>query len=181
MLGWVQQSSGVDPDAEAGDGSRGQKGADQNEPSDQKDDAAREAELAKIEGQNVHALLSTYSGKEIQEAIWDMAKFEDADSVFCRFLRARKWDLLRSLGMFAGALKWRLDFDVEVGQVASCFRVSLPLPLPLASTDLVHSSLSTCSLSFVRETRVISIFLIGRTRKRPEKFSRTVQHKRSSS
>lgn len=62
----------------------------------------------------IEALLQAYSASQIEEALWDQAKMEDPDALFCRFLRARKWDLMASLVSIAGTLKWRLDNDLEV-------------------------------------------------------------------
>lgn len=64
--------------------------------------------------QAVQELLATYSGPEIEQALWDMVKMDDPDQLFCRFLRARKWDLAASMSMLAAALKWRMDQDLEV-------------------------------------------------------------------
>lgn len=64
--------------------------------------------------QAVEELLAAYSGPEIEQALWDMVKMDDPDQLFCRFLRARKWDLAASMSMLASALKWRMDQDLEV-------------------------------------------------------------------
>lgn len=75
----------------------------------------------------IQELLNAYSAPQLEQGLWDMAKMEDPDSLLCRFLRARKWNLPAAMGMFAGALKWRLDCDLEVGGFSSpvfsfCYR-----------------------------------------------------------
>lgn len=73
----------------------------------------------------IQDLLNAYSAPQLEQGLWDMAKMEDPDSLLCRFLRARKWNLPAAMGMFAGALKWRLDCNLEV-----CFYpffVTLPI------------------------------------------------------
>lgn len=70
--------------------------------------------------QAIQALLTAYDTTQLEVGLWDMAKMEDPDGLLCRFLRARKWKLLPAMAMFAGALKWRLDSDLEVRR-SFCF------------------------------------------------------------
>jgi len=42
---------------------------------------------------------------------YDINKFDNYD--FCRFLRARKFDLKKALDMFEKYLRWRIDAEVD--------------------------------------------------------------------
>lgn len=94
---------------------------------------------APSDSQAVEALLAAHDSPKIEQALWDFAKMEDPDSLFCRFLRARKWDMLAALNMLSGALMWRLDSDLEV-------RVPLPHPSApcLQSSPLPAAPCLTC-------------------------------------
>lgn len=50
---------------------------------------------------------------EKNEAEWkyNLAQFDDYD--YLRFLRARKFDLKKTLEMFTNYIKWRISFDVD--------------------------------------------------------------------
>lgn len=101
-LGWCQNGSGSDEPGEPASAEGGGK------PTKNDDGGGEE------DSKNIQALLKAYSGRAIQQATFDMAKFEQADTLFCRFLRARKWNLGRATNMFAAALKWRMSTGVEV-------------------------------------------------------------------
>lgn len=78
-----------------------------------KGDAAKEEAKKKEEQAGLDALLQTYGPDSLKRALWEFIKMDNPDGIFLRFLRARKWDVTRALGMFASCLKWRLDNDVE--------------------------------------------------------------------
>ncbi|KDN52424.1 CRAL/TRIO domain-containing protein [Tilletiaria anomala UBC 951] len=78
-----------------------------------KGDAAEEEAKRKAEEEGLNALLQTYGPDSLKRALWEFIKMDDPDATFLRFLRARKWDVTRALGMFASCLKWRLDNGVE--------------------------------------------------------------------
>ena len=78
-----------------------------------KGDAAKDEAKMKEEQAGLNALLQTYGPDSLKKALWQFVKMDAPDAVFLRFLRARKWDVTRAMGMFATCLKWRLDNDVE--------------------------------------------------------------------
>ncbi len=78
-----------------------------------KGDAAKEEAKRAEEEAGLQALLQEYGPDSLRRALWEFVKFDNPDGIFLRFLRARKWDVTRAMGMFASCLKWRLDNDVE--------------------------------------------------------------------
>jgi len=52
-------------------------------------------------------LLATSTPQEIQDTFWKMVKTDHPDSLFLRFLRARKWDVPKAIVMFVATLRWR--------------------------------------------------------------------------
>ena len=78
-----------------------------------KGDAAKEEAKRKEEQAGLDALLDTYGPDSLKRALWEFVKMDNPDGIFLRFLRARKWDVTRAMGMFASCLKWRLDNNVE--------------------------------------------------------------------
>lgn len=78
-----------------------------------KDDKAKEEAKAQEEMKAINELTAAYDRETIRTAFWKFIKLDDPDTVVLRFMRARKWDVKRALGMFAGCVKWRLDNKVE--------------------------------------------------------------------
>ncbi len=78
-----------------------------------KGDAAKEEAKRAEEEAGLQALLKEYGPDSLKRALWEFIKLDNPDGIFLRFLRARKWDVSRAMGMFASCLKWRLDNDVE--------------------------------------------------------------------
>lgn len=78
-----------------------------------KGDAAKDEARIQEEQANLNALLDSYGPDSLKRALWEFIKMDNPDSICLRFLRARKWDVTRALGMFAGCLKWRLDNGVQ--------------------------------------------------------------------
>lgn len=59
-------------------------------------------------------LLATSTPQEIQDTFWRMVKCDHPDSLFLRFLRARKWDVPKAIVMFVATLRWRSkELDVR--------------------------------------------------------------------
>ncbi|CAR22880.1 Csr1p [Lachancea thermotolerans CBS 6340] len=56
----------------------------------------------------VHEALKNLKPDEISENFWDMLRSDYPDNLILRFLRARKWDTDKALGMIAHTLEWRL-------------------------------------------------------------------------
>lgn len=78
-----------------------------------KDDTAKEEAKAKEEIQALNDLIKIYDAETIRKCVYNSVKLDDPDTVLLRFLRARKWDVQKSIAMFAGCLKWRLDNKIE--------------------------------------------------------------------
>ncbi|SCU88805.1 LADA_0E12156g1_1 [Lachancea dasiensis] len=55
-----------------------------------------------------HQAFNDLSAKEVSENFWDMIRTDYPDNLILRFLRARKWDTDKALGMLAHTLHWRL-------------------------------------------------------------------------
>ncbi|WFD31104.1 hypothetical protein MSPP1_002137 [Malassezia sp. CBS 17886] len=77
---------------------------DQNSKS--KEDAKRAQEL-----KSVDEVVNKYGGKYIHETMWYTNNLDNPDMTALRFLRARKWDLDRSMGMCMAALQFRMDMN----------------------------------------------------------------------
>lgn len=57
----------------------------------------------------------TSSPQEIHDTFWRMVKADHPDSLFLRFLRARKWDVNRAIVMLVATMRWRSkELDVRV-------------------------------------------------------------------
>lgn len=57
--------------------------------------------------------IATSTPQEIHDAFWRMVKPDHPDSLFLRFLRARKWDVNKAIVMLVATLRWRIkDIDV---------------------------------------------------------------------
>ena len=54
-----------------------------------------------------------YSRSKFREAWWNGTQSFHPDNLLLRYLRARKWDVEKSISMMVNAIKWRIDFDVE--------------------------------------------------------------------
>jgi len=61
-------------------------------------------------------LLATSTPQEIRDTFWRMVKTDHPDSLFLRFLRARKWDVPKAIVMFAATLRWRSK-EIDVARL----------------------------------------------------------------
>ena len=60
--------------------------------------------------------ISTSSPQEIHDTFWRMVKADHPDSLFLRFLRARKWDVNKAIVMLVATMRWRSkELDVCPG------------------------------------------------------------------
>ena len=69
--------------------------------------------------------LATSTPQEIHDTFWRMVKADHPDSLFLRFLRARKWDVNKAIVMLVATMHWRskeldvtflmFDFGLMVG------------------------------------------------------------------
>ncbi len=59
---------------------------------------------------------------------YDISQFDDFD--YLRFLRARKFDLVKTLEMFDKYIHWRIDFGVDNIFVRFTFATALGLQVP---------------------------------------------------
>jgi hypothetical protein len=51
--------------------------------------------------------ISTSSPQEIHDTFWRMVKADHPESLFLRFLRARKWDVNKAIVMLVATMRWR--------------------------------------------------------------------------
>jgi CRAL/TRIO, N-terminal domain len=51
--------------------------------------------------------IATSTPEEIRETFWKMVKADHPDSLFLRFLRARKWDVNKAIVMLVATMHWR--------------------------------------------------------------------------
>jgi CRAL/TRIO, N-terminal domain len=59
--------------------------------------------------------LATSSPQEIRDTFWKMVKADHPDSLFLRFLRARKWDVGKAIVMLVATMRWRnKELDVRI-------------------------------------------------------------------
>jgi hypothetical protein len=59
--------------------------------------------------------ISTSSPQEIHDTFWRMVKADHPDSLFLRFLRARKWDVNKAIVMLVATMHWRSrELDVRM-------------------------------------------------------------------
>jgi len=65
--------------------------------------------------------LATSSPKEIHDTFWKMVKADHPDSLFLRFLRARKWDVSKAIVMLVATMHWR---SKEMDVLPACFASS---------------------------------------------------------
>lgn len=78
-----------------------------------KEDDAKDKAQARAEEANMENLLSTYGPESLRNAFWALCKRDHPDIAMLRFLRARKWDISRTIAMIASTLKWRLDTNLD--------------------------------------------------------------------
>lgn len=57
--------------------------------------------------------LSKYSKSQLRHSFWELVKFDHPDVIVLRILRARKWDIEKSIAMLLAALRWRIEMDIE--------------------------------------------------------------------
>ena len=78
-------------------------------------DKKKESDEAKKAGElkSVEDALAKYGGPYLREAFWAMTQIDAPDATMLRFLRARKYDIDRALGMMMAALQFRLDMNVD--------------------------------------------------------------------
>ncbi|WFC96986.1 hypothetical protein MBRA1_003652 [Malassezia brasiliensis] len=78
-------------------------------------DKKKESDEAKKAGElkSVEDALSKYGGPYLREAFWSMTQTDAPDATMLRFLRARKFDIDRALGMMVAALQFRMDMDLD--------------------------------------------------------------------
>lgn len=72
------------------------------------------ASLALSAGEDKHGqskefqqALADTSADEFRTTFWNMVKHDNPDSLFLRFLRARKWDVKKAFIMFISTIRWR--------------------------------------------------------------------------
>lgn len=51
--------------------------------------------------------IATSTPQEIHDVFWRMVKSDHPDSLFLRFLRARKWDVNKAIVMLVATMRWR--------------------------------------------------------------------------
>ena len=51
--------------------------------------------------------IATTTPQEIRDTFWRMVKPDHPDSLFLRFLRARKWDVNKAIVMLVATMRWR--------------------------------------------------------------------------
>ncbi|KAI3618547.1 hypothetical protein CBS9595_002910 [Malassezia furfur] len=78
-------------------------------------DKKKESDEAKKAGElkSVEDALAKYGGPYLREAFWSMTQTDAPDATMLRFLRARKFDLDRALGMMVAALQFRMDVGLD--------------------------------------------------------------------
>ncbi|CAJ0896831.1 9350_t:CDS:2 [Entrophospora sp. SA101] len=57
--------------------------------------------------------LESYEPGELRKTLWSFVAADDPDVTILRFLRARKWNVERSLSMFAKTINWMSSFGVR--------------------------------------------------------------------
>ncbi|WFC97340.1 hypothetical protein MYAM1_000050 [Malassezia yamatoensis] len=72
------------------------------------DEAKKAGELKSIE-----EAVNKYGGPYLRKAMFSMCQTDSPDATALRFLRARKYDIDRSLGMCVAALQFRMDMDID--------------------------------------------------------------------
>jgi len=61
----------------------------------------------------IDAAVAKYGGKYLRQSFWDTVKMDAPDQLVLRFLRARKFDVGRSVAMLIGAIQFHLDMQTE--------------------------------------------------------------------
>lgn len=61
--------------------------------------------------------LASLTPQELQETFWSFVKYDNADALLLRFLRARKWDVEKALAMMVSTIQWR-GKEVHVSHVS---------------------------------------------------------------
>ncbi|KAI0464254.1 hypothetical protein LJB42_001860 [Komagataella kurtzmanii] len=56
----------------------------------------------------IHESFRDQDPKQLKEKFWDFLRHDTPDNLLLRFIRARKWDVDKSLLMLAGTLQWRV-------------------------------------------------------------------------
>ncbi|WFD20510.1 hypothetical protein MCAP1_002756 [Malassezia caprae] len=61
----------------------------------------------------IDVAVAKYGGKYLRQSFWDTVKMDAPDRFVLRFLRARKFDVDRSVAMLIGAIQFHLDMQTE--------------------------------------------------------------------
>ncbi|WFD23964.1 hypothetical protein MEQU1_002659 [Malassezia equina] len=61
----------------------------------------------------IDAAVAKYGGRYLRQSFWDTAKMDAPDQLVLRFLRARKFDVKRSMAMLISAIQFHLDVNTE--------------------------------------------------------------------
>jgi hypothetical protein len=63
--------------------------------------------------------LATSTPQQIHDTFWKMVKADHPDSLFLRFLRARKWDVGKAMVMLIATMHWR-SAELDVPSSVDC-------------------------------------------------------------
>ncbi|KAK3361828.1 CRAL-TRIO domain-containing protein [Lasiosphaeria ovina] len=125
--------------------------------------------------------LGSLSPAEFRQRLWNFILADHPDVLVLRFLRARKWDVEKSVAMLASAIRWRHEHQIDEGVVRRGESVALaaaPSPDDKAFMAQYRSAKSYVR-GFDRERRpvfVIKVRLHDPKLQPPEVMERFVLH-----
>ena len=65
------------------------------------------------EAKEMREFLEKYGGEKLRTIFWDMVKGEHPDAIMLRFLRARKWDIDRTVAVIGSTAAFRAENNVK--------------------------------------------------------------------
>ncbi|KAI8450146.1 CRAL-TRIO domain-containing protein [Phakopsora pachyrhizi] len=73
-----------------------------------------ESDPMRPEDQQLHkSMIDAYELQEFQLSFWNWIMMDDPDTMVCKFLRARKFEVFESLKMLINCLRWRIERKVD--------------------------------------------------------------------
>ncbi|KAL3426166.1 CRAL/TRIO domain-containing protein [Phlyctema vagabunda] len=121
-----------------------------------------------------HDAIANMSPETLRAAFWSMVKHDHPDALLLRFLRARKWDVEKSLVMMVSTMRWRAT-EMKVDEDIMRNGEGAALEDEKTSADAAKKSLGH---DFLAQMRMGKSFLHGTDKEgRPMCFVRARLHK----
>ena len=94
----------------------GQEGSANTSSKENSKESIKESSQENATSQDMKVLdeaVAKYGGRYLRQSFWDTVKMDAPDQFVLRFLRARKFDVDRSVAMLVGSIQFHLDIQTE--------------------------------------------------------------------